>query len=67
MFEDKKITIEKVNDLLYTIRNEFENEIDWYESDYKKELTEEDINIMFEMLDRFLNKVELVIKDELED
>ena len=32
MFEDKKITIEKVKDLIYELQNEFDNELDY---DYK--------------------------------
>lgn len=68
MFEDKKITIEKVKDLLYNVRNEFDNELDYdYESDSKKELSDDDFNIMIEFLDRYMDKVYLVIDDELED
>lgn len=54
---------DKIEDLLYDIRNEFENEIDSYESDIKEDLTEEDINIMFEFLDNYINKVYLMIED----
>lgn len=68
MFKDKKITIEKVKDLLYNVRNEFDNELDYdYESDSKRELSDDDFNIMIEFLDRYLDKVYLVIDDELED
>lgn len=68
MFEDKKITTEKVKDLLYNLQNEFENELDFdYKSEYKKELEKQDFNIMFEFLERFVSKAELLINDELED
>ena len=67
MFENKKITIEKVKDIIYAIRNEFENEIDTYETSDNRELTDYDISMMFEFLDRYIDKFELVIKDELED
>lgn len=68
MFEDKKITTEKVKDLLYNLQNEFENELDFdYKSEYKEKLEEQDFNIMFEFLERFVNKAELLINDELED
>lgn len=69
MFKDKKITIEKVNDLLYAVRNEFENELDYdYLSEvYNKEITEEEFNLLIEFLDRFLDKVNDVMKDELEN
>ena len=68
MFEDKKITMEKVSDLLYKVRNEFNNELDYdYETSSGKELTDDDFEIMVEFLDRFLDKVNDVMKDELED
>ena len=68
MFEDKKITIEKVKDLIYTLQNEFDNELDYdYKSNYKTELTETDFNIMLEFLERFVGKFELSIVEELED
>ena len=68
MFEDKKITIEKVKDLVYALQNEFNNELDYdYKSKYKAELTETDFNIMLEFLERFVGKFELSIVEELED
>ena len=68
MFEDKKITIEKVKDLVYALQNEFDNELDYdYKSKYKAELTETDFNIMLEFLERFIGKFELSIVEELED
>lgn len=67
MFEDKKITKEKVKDLLYAIQNEFDNELD-YDFDYNdKELTDDDLNMLSYYLNCFINKVNLVIDDELED
>ena len=68
LFENKKITIEKVKDLIYTLQNEFDNELDYdYKSKYKAELTETDFNIMLEFLERFIGKFELSIVEELED
>ena len=68
MFENKKITIEKVKDLIYALQNEFDNELDYdYTSKYKAELTETDFNIMLEFLERFVGKFELSIVEELED
>ena len=68
MFENKKITIEKVKDLIYALQNEFDNELDYdYKSKYKAELTETDFNIMLEFLERFIVKFELSIVEELED
>ena len=39
MFENKKVTTEKVKDLIYNIYNEFENELDneLYENGYSHE------------------------------
>lgn len=63
-----KITIEKVSDLLYDIRNEFDNELDYdYESDFKQELEESDFCMLMEFLDRFLYKVDMSMKEELKD
>ena len=68
MFEDENITKEEIKDILYAVRNEFENELDYdYESDYKKDLKDEDFDMMIEFLDRFINKVDLVIDDEVRD
>lgn len=67
MFEDKTITKEKVNDLIYTLQNEFDNELDFeYTSDYKKELTNDDLNMLIECVERFTHKLELTINDEFE-
>lgn len=67
MFENKKITKEKVKDLLYAVQNEFDNELD-YDFDYNdRELTDDDLNMLSYYLNCFVNKVDLVIDDELED
>ena len=68
MFEDKKITLQKIKDLLYATRNEIYNELNYdYESEFNFEYNDNMFNIMLEFLDKFLDKVELVIDDELED
>ena len=54
---------ETIQNLLLNVRNEFENEIDDYETNSGKELTDDDINIMFEFLDRFVDCVNSKIKD----
>ena len=67
MFENKKITKEKVKDLLYAVQNEFDNELD-YDFDYNdRELTDDDLNMLSYYLNCFVNKVDLVIDDELEN
>lgn len=66
MFDDKKITKEKVKDLLYAVQNEFENEIGDF--DYNgRELTCDDINMLCYYVNCFVNKVNLMIDDYLED
>lgn len=67
MFEDKKITKDKVKDLLYAVRNEFENEIDDIDDVFEDNISDREINLMFKFLDMFLDKTEMVIDDELED
>lgn len=59
------INKEKVRDILYQVYCEFSNEIDTYETTSKRELTEDDINIMFEFLNCFIDKTNLLI-DEYE-
>lgn len=67
MFENKKITKEKVKDLLYAVQNEFDNELD-YDFDYNnRELTDDDLNMLSYYINCFVDKVDLLIDDELED
>ena len=67
MFEDRNITKEKVKDILYAVRNEFENEIDNIDDIFEEEITDRELDLMFKFLDMFINKVELVIDDEVDD
>ena len=68
MFEDERITKEKVKDLLYAIYNEFNNELDdTIDIIYNKEVTQEEINFGFWLLEKYIDKFNLVIEDELED
>lgn len=67
MFENKKITKKKIKDILYAVREEFENEIDTYDTGGCRELSDDDISIMFEFLDDFIDKINMVIDDEVED
>lgn len=65
MFDDKKITKEKINTILYAVYNEYENEIDTIEDVFGKEITNEQLDFAFEFLRKYIDKVELVIDDEL--
>lgn len=59
--------MEKVLDVIYDLQQEIENELDDdYKSEYKEELTENDYNIMLEFLERFIDKVELSLKEEID-
>lgn len=53
----------EIKDVLYKVRVEFENEIDTYESKIKENLSEKDINLMFEFLDHYINKVYIMLDD----
>ena len=67
MFEDTKITIDKMKDLLYAVQNEFDNELD-YDFDYNgREITDDDINLMTYYWKCYVDKVYAVMDDELED
>ena len=67
MFDDKKITKEKINTILYAVYNEYENEIDTIEDVFGKEMTNEQLDFAFEFLRKYIDKVELVINDELKN
>lgn len=59
------MNIEKVKETLYAVRNEFETDIDSIDEGFNKELTDEQINFAFEFLDSYIDKVEMVLDDEL--
>lgn len=55
---------EKIKDLLYDIRNEFCNELqEDYISEVKKYLDEDDYELMIEFLDRYVDKMYIIIDD----
>ena len=63
MFEDKKITVEKVKDLIYRVQNEMDDNF-VYEV---RELNDSDFELMSYYLNCFVEKLGLVINDELCD
>ena len=67
MFDNEEITIDKVKDILYAVKSEFENEIDDIEDVFDKEISDESIDFAFELLERYIDKTEMVLNDELED
>lgn len=67
MFEDENITKEKIKDILYAVRNEFENEVSDIDDTFEDEITDREIDLMFKFLDMFINKTNMVIDDEVKD
>lgn len=57
------ITKEQTKNILYDVYCEFENEIDTYETSSGRELTNDDLDIMFEFLQCYVDKVKLLIDD----
>lgn len=54
----------EIKDLIYSVKNEFDNELD-YDYDYNgRELTDDDLNMISVAIDNFCNKLYLVIDDE---
>lgn len=67
MFEDENITKEKIKDILYAVRNEFENEVSDIDDTFEDEITDREIDLMFKFLDMFIDKTNMVIDDEVRD
>ena len=67
MFEDRNITKEKVKDILYAVRNEFENEVDDIDDIFEEEITDRELDLMSRYLDMFIDKTDMVIDDEVRD
>lgn len=69
MFDNKEITKEKVKAILYAVYNEYVNDInddiEYFEDIFKKEITIDQIEFGLEFLNKYIDKVEMVIDDEL--
>ena len=69
MFDNKEITKEKVKAILYAVYNEYINDInddiEYFEDIFKKEITIDQIEFGLEFLNKYIDKVEMVIDDEL--
>lgn len=57
--------IEEVKDLIYEVCEEFKNEIGEFR--YKKELTQEDIEMLCVFLELFNGKLDMKLEDKLEE
>ena len=68
MFENKKITKDKVKKLLDSVYEEYSNDLEYdYESDDGRELTDYDFYMARDFICGYLDKVYNTIDDELED
>lgn len=69
MFDNKEITKEKVKAILYAVYNEYVNDInddiEYFEDIFEKEITIDQIEFGLEFLNKYIDKVEMVIDDEL--
>ena len=69
MFDSKEITKEKVKAILYAVYNEYVNDInddiEYFEDIFEKEITIDQIEFGLEFLNKYIDKVAMVIDDEL--
>ena len=61
----RKLTKSKVIDLIYDVNIEFINELDYdYESEFKSDITDQDLDMLEEVINKFCFKLENTIEDE---
>lgn len=62
----RKLTKFNVIDLIYDVNMEFINELDYdYESKFKSDITDQDLDMLEEVINKFCSKLENTIEDEL--
>lgn len=62
----RKLTKFNVIDLIYDVNTEFINELDYdYESEFKSDITDQDLDMLEEVINRFCFKLENTIEEEL--
>lgn len=62
----RKLTKFNVIDLIYDVNREFINELDYdYESKFKSNITDQDLDMLEEVINRFCFKLESIIEEEL--
>lgn len=62
----RKLTKFNVIDLIYDVNTEFTNELDYdYESEFKSDITDQDLDMLEEVINRFCFKLENTIEEEL--
>lgn len=61
----RKLTKFNVIDLIYDVNTEFTNELDYdYESEFKSDITDQDLDMLEEVINKFCSKLENTIEDE---
>ena len=61
----RKLTKFNVIDLIYDVNIEFINELDYdYESEFKSDITDQDLDMLEEVINKFCFKLENTIEDE---
>lgn len=61
----RKLTKFNVIDLIYDVNMEFINELDYdYESEFKSDITDQDLDMLEEVINKFCSKLENTIEDE---
>lgn len=61
----RKLTKSNVIDLIYDVNIEFINELDYdYESEFKSDITDQDLDMLEEVINKFCFKLENTIEDE---
>ena len=61
----RKLTKSNVIDLIYDVNIEFINELDYdYESEFKSDITDQDLDMLEEVINKFCSKLENTIEDE---
>ena len=61
----RKLTKSNVIDLIYDVNMEFINELDYdYESEFKSDITDQDLDMLEEVINKFCFKLENTIEDE---
>ena len=62
----RKLTKFNVIDLIYDVNMEFINELDYdYESEFKSDITDQDLDMLEEVINKFCSKLENTIEEEL--
>lgn len=61
----RKLTKFNVIDIIYDVNIEFINELDYdYESEFKSDITDQDLDMLEEVINKFCFKLENTIEDE---